>query len=140
MLANEWFLDSSYAIALAATSDQLHHRATELAEELENRQRQLITTRAVLFEIGNALSKQRYREAASNLLASIESDPTIRIIEISRERYLPALALFSSRPDKDWGLTDCMSFAIMQDLRLTEALTADSHFEQAGFRALLRGI
>jgi len=137
-LANEWFLDSSYAIALAASSDQLHDRAIRLADELEKQPRQLITTRAVLFEIGNALSKQRYREAASNLLASIESDPTIKIIEITRDIYRTALALFISRPDKDWSLTDCMSFEIMRDLRLTEALTADIHFEQAGFRVLLR--
>lgn len=137
-MANEVFLDSSYAIALAASSDHLHAQALQIADELEQHPRYLITTRAVLFEIGNALSKQRYRTSASNMLISIESDPTIRIIEINREQYRAGLALFISRPDKDWSLTDCMSFEIMRDLRLTEALTADSHFEQAGFRALLR--
>ena len=58
---NELFLDTAYAIALSVTSDQNHDRAVELAEQLEARQTKLITTRAVLLEIGNALSRQRYR-------------------------------------------------------------------------------
>jgi predicted nucleic acid-binding protein len=47
------------------------------------------------------------------------------------------LHLFAGRPDKNWSLTDCISFVVMQDEGLIEALTADAHFEQAGFKALL---
>ena len=60
----EVFLDSSYAIALAAPSDGLHDRAVGLAERLESDRTRLLTTRAVLLEIGNALAKRRHREAA----------------------------------------------------------------------------
>jgi len=48
------------------------------------------------------------------------------------------LALYISRPDKDWSLTDCISFVVMKERGLTGALTADHHFEQAGFVALLK--
>ena len=48
------------------------------------------------------------------------------------------IALFAARADKEWGLTDCISFVVMQEHNMTEALTADHHFEQAGFSALLR--
>jgi hypothetical protein len=48
------------------------------------------------------------------------------------------LALYAARPDKEWSLTDCVSFLVMQDHGVTEALTADHHFEQAGFVALLK--
>jgi hypothetical protein len=48
------------------------------------------------------------------------------------------LRLYSDRPDKDWSLTDCTSFVVMKRLRITEALTADRHFEQAGFKVLLK--
>jgi uncharacterized protein len=137
-LANEWFLDSSYAIALAASTDQLHKRAMELAKELETNPRLLVTTRAVLFEIGNALSKQRYRAAAVSLLTSIESDSSIRVVEINHDLYQAALTLLADRADKNWGLTDCASFVVMKELGISEALTADAHFEQAGFRAMLR--
>ena len=47
--------------------------------------------------------------------------------------------LFEARPDKDWSLTDFISFVVMEREGLTEALTGDHHFEQAGFTALLRG-
>ena len=46
--------------------------------------------------------------------------------------------LYESRLDKDWSLTDCVSFAVMTQRGLTEALTADHHFEQAGFRAMFK--
>ena len=134
----ELFLDSSYAIALAAGSDQLHVRAVELADDIERRSRRLITTRAVLLEIGNALAKARYRPSAVRLLASIESDPTIDIVPLTNDMYFQAFDLFRSRPDKEWGLTDCVSFVVMRARGLTEALTSDEHFEQAGFLALLR--
>ena len=137
-MANELFLDSSYAIALAASSDQLHSRALELAEEIERESRRLITIRAVLLEIGNALSKQRYRAAAVQLLASLESDPSVEIISLTGDLYSQAFELFRDRPDKEWSLTDCASFVVMQARDLTDALTSDEHFEQAGYRALLR--
>jgi len=47
--------------------------------------------------------------------------------------------LYISRSDKEWSLTDCISFVVMRREELTDALTADRHFEQAGFSALLRG-
>ncbi len=97
-----------------------------------------MTTRAVLLEIGNALSKQRYRHAAIRLLDALEADLRVEIIPLSEQLYTRALQLYCERPDKEWGLTDCISFLIMQDLGLTEALTTDEHFQQAGFRVLLR--
>jgi hypothetical protein len=42
-----------------------------------------------------------------------------------------------ARPDKEWGLTDCVSFVVMQQMSITDALTTDDHFRQAGFRVLL---
>ena len=137
-MANELFLDSSYAIALSASSDQLHLRAVDLANDMERQPRRLITTRAVLLEIGNALSKQRYRSAAVRLLTSMESDPTIEVVPLTNDLYFQAFDLFRNRSDKEWGLTDCAAFVVMQARGLVEALTSDEHFEQAGFRALLR--
>jgi predicted nucleic acid-binding protein len=137
VVANELFLDASYAIALAANSDQLHSRAVELADEIGHRSTRLITTRVVLVEIGNALSKLRYRAAAVQLPSSVESDPTIEVVPFTEDLYSQALELFRNRPDKEWGLTDCVSFVVMQAHSLTDALTYDEHFEQAGFRALL---
>ena len=97
----------------------------------------MITTRAVILEIGNALARLRYRAAAIELLDSLEEDPNVKIIALSEELYNRAMALYRQRPDKEWGLTDCVSFVVMQDYGITETLTTDEHFKQAGFRALL---
>ncbi len=72
------------------------------------------------------------------MLNGFESDPNIEIISLNDSLYDEAFELFSSRTDKEWGLVDCISFVVMRERGITEALTADEHFEQAGFRALLR--
>jgi predicted nucleic acid-binding protein len=74
----EVFLDTAYAIALSSANDQFHARAIELADQLETFGTRLVTTSAVLLEIENALSKQRYRQAAVQLLDSLEADPQVR--------------------------------------------------------------
>ena len=137
-MTSEVFLDTAYAIALSVESDEHHERALELAEQLETEKARLITTRAVLLEIGNALSKKRYRPAAVELLDALEQDLQVEIVLLSEELYERAFELLRNRPDKDWGLIDCVSFVVMKEYGLTEALTTDEHFEQAGFRPLLR--
>ena len=137
MPTNEVFLDTSYAIALASPKDQYHARAEALADELEQSRSRLVTTRAVLLEIGGSLARQRFRNAAVELLDSLESDSTVEIIPLSESLYARALQLYRGRPDKEWSLTDCVSFVVMQDRGLTGALTTDDHFRQADFRALL---
>lgn len=134
----EVFLDTSFAIALSATNDQSHTRAVDLANQLEKSGTRLVTTQARLLEIGNALSKQRYRTAAIQLLESLVADPNVEIIVLSNDLYEAAFTLFRNRLDKEWGLIDCLSFVVMHERGMMEALTADDHFTQAGFRALLR--
>lgn len=132
------FLDAAYAIAVSAPNDQYHKRAVELAKQLEAEERELITTRAIILEIGNSLSKARHRQAAVDLLTSLETDPKVEIVPVSEQLYKRAFRLYRDRPDKEWGITDCISFIVMQDRGIIEALTTDEHFQQAGFRALLR--
>ncbi len=137
MLTSEVFLDTAYAIALSSPKDVYHARAETLADELEQHQVRLLTTRAVLLEIGSALARQRFRNAAVALLDALEHDPTVEIVPLSEPLFARAVQLYRARPDKEWGLTDCVSFVVMMDRGLTEALTTDDHFRQAGFRALL---
>lgn len=133
------FLDSAYAIALSAPKDEYHERAVILAEQIEAEGARLITTRAVILEIGDALSSSGNRKAAIKLLTSLENDPNfVEIVPITEELYRRGFQLYRTRLDKEWGITDCISFIVMQDRGITEALTTDKHFRQAGFRALLR--
>ena len=134
----EVFLDTAYAIALSSPNDLFHQRAVQLAGELKSAGTRLVTTRAILLEIGNALSKQRYRRAAVILLDSLEIDPQVEIIALSEQLYARASRLYRERPDKEWALTDCVSFVVMEERGINEALTTDEHFQQAGFQALMR--
>ena len=133
----EFFLDASYAIALSSPPDQYHARAVALAAQVGREKRRLITTQAVVLEIGNALAKQRYRDAGARLLNVLEKDPSVEVVLLSADLFARAAKLYRDRLDKEWGLTDCVSFVVMQDRNLTEALTTDDHFRQAGYRALL---
>ena len=133
------FLDTAYFIALVSTADRHHLKAQEISEWIATTKIQTVTTQAVMLEVGNALSKQRYRRIAVSLLSLIESDSDTAIIPLTRKLYVQAFALFSSRLDKEWGLVDCMSCVVIQEQSITQVATADKHFRQMGFKVLLDG-
>ena len=135
---NTVFLDTAFAISLSVKTDQFHLKSALLAEQLRLQKTKMLVTRGVLLEIGNSLSKIKYRAAALALLEALESDPDVQIVELVKSDYLAALELFRQRPDKDWGLVDCISFVVMKRFNIFDALTTDQHFVQAGFRALLQ--
>jgi predicted nucleic acid-binding protein len=72
------------------------------------------------------------------LVDSLLTDARVTIVPPTKQLFDQGIDLYDSRPDKEWSLTDCISFVVMQQLQLSEALTGDRHFEQAGFRALLK--
>jgi hypothetical protein len=138
MPSDALFLDSAYAIALAALDDEFHAKAADLAAGLRSHNQQMLTTEAVVFEIGDALSKPKYRRTAAELITSIFTDPQINVVPATSALVRRAFELFQQRPDNGWGITDCLSFIVMKDYGIQQALTTDEHFEQAGFSALLR--
>ncbi len=66
------------------------------------------------------------------------NDPEVTIAPPSEELFAAGVDLYSRRPDKEWSLTDCISFIVMQEEGISDALTGDRHFEQAGYRTLLK--
>lgn len=120
---------------LLSPRDARHGKAAELSRRL---QRRVVLTDFVLLELGNALSDADQRELFCQLVPHLHSDPNVRIIPASRDLLDRGFQLFSRRADKQWSLTDCTSFVVMQEEGLTEALTTDHHFEQAGFNVLLK--
>jgi hypothetical protein len=132
------FLDAAHFIALLSAADQHHRAAARLAGELKARPVPLVTTRAVLLEIGNALARPHLRQLAAELLSNLEADGRTEVVPIDEALFFRGFALFRDRMDKAWSLTDCISFTVMTERGLRLALTSDQHFEQAGFTALLR--
>jgi len=109
-----------------------------LDAELRSRKTKVTTTTGVLLEIGNSLAKPHVRPYAGQAIESLLRDPSVEVVQLNNELFARALELYQRRSDKEWGLVDCVSFVVMSDRGLTEALTSDEHFEQAGFIALLR--
>jgi len=98
----------------------------------------LITTAWVLTEVGDALSAPENHPAFLRLLDTLEHAPDARVIKPTPELFERGVKLFRQHSDTDWSLTDCLSFVAMRKAGITDALTGDPHFEQAGFRALLK--
>lgn len=134
----ELFVDTSFLIALANSSDVNHQQALTLQLQLSQQKVHRITSEYVLFELGDGLSRLRFRAIAEKMIALIRRDKLFEIVPASTPLLEHSLHLFRQRPDKERGLTDCSSFIIMQQRDIQVALTADHHFEQAGFLSLLR--
>jgi predicted nucleic acid-binding protein len=131
------FLDTAYIYALFNTRDQWHAKAVEWQKKLDAVGRPLLTTEFVLVEVADGLASLKFRQAAATIIHSLRENPLVQIIPVSSSLFTQALSLYEQRPDKDWGLTDCASFIAMSENNLTEALTTDDHFRQAGYKALL---
>lgn len=128
------FADTSFYLAMLSRTDNRHKAAVRVAATLDA---EVVTTDFVLLELGNALCERRNRSLFVAFTRHLARDSRTEIIEASRELYLAGAKLYSSRRDKDWSLVDCTSFVLMRRMAITSALTADRHFIQAGFDALL---
>jgi predicted nucleic acid-binding protein len=94
----------------------------------------LFTTEAVLTEVANSLSRVPWRSLALDLVEEVRRDPRFTIVNVSTILFNEALDLYASRTDKEWSLTDCISFVVMTQQRLTHALAIDKDCAQAGFQ------
>ena len=129
------FVDTLYWLALINANDQWHQTALDWSARIVG---QLVTTEPVLTEVADALSRADQKRWAVDAIRAVRSDPDITTVAGSAALFTRAFDLYASRGDKDWSLTDCMSFVVMKERGIERALTADLHFVQAGFRALLR--
>lgn len=129
------FADTFYFLALLDEHDPAHERAVAVSKD---RNQAFVTTEFVLLELADALNKPPQREELKAVRSLIQAMPAFRVVEASSELLRRGERLYHERPDKEWQLTDCISFVVMADEHLTEALTGDRHFQQAGFNALLK--
>jgi predicted nucleic acid-binding protein len=116
--------------------DPAHEKADLFVQGFKG---QIVTTELVLMELADGWSRPSSRRAAFlSLLADMRASPDTEIIPATHQLVQEGIDLYEQRPDKEWTLTDCISFVVMEREGITEALTGDHHFEQAGFVALLK--
>jgi len=134
------FWDTSAFVALGNRDDELHEAAVLASTELVNVRAQILTTDAVLTEVANAFSKISFRPMARRIIEAFYQSVEMgsaQLVHVDRPLWQRGWQLFLDRPDKDWGLTDCISFVVMKDMKLRRAFTSDHHFEQAGYAKLI---
>jgi predicted nucleic acid-binding protein len=131
------FADAGFWIALLNPRDALHEKARRASETLGRTR--IITSELVLAEVLNSFARKGDlpRKAACVLVDEIRSNPNGETVPMTSNAFRQALERYRSRIDKRWGLTDCASFLIMEEKGITDALSADRDFHQAGFKALL---
>lgn len=131
---NAVFADTFFFLAALNARDRRHAQAVQM---LSNLTRPIVTTAFVLTEVADGLAHRSTRSIAIELERELRSDPRFILIPAEDELWQAAMRLYTARPDKDWSLTDCISFLVMERQGITDALTGDHHFEQAGFAILM---
>jgi predicted nucleic acid-binding protein len=137
MAAKPVFADTSFFFALVARRDRSHAAARSALEKVTRARRPIVTTDYVIDET-LTLTKLRTDPATADALwARIEGSPSVRLEFVGPERFARAVQFFRRHSDHGYSFTDCTSVVMMQDLALTDVLTTDSHFAEAGLRPLL---
>lgn len=130
----EVLADTYYFIAILGRDNEDRRRALATSAAVAGR---MVTTAWVLTEVGNFLRLPHARQAYMEMIEALGSAGDVVLIPPDEALWRRGVELYGRRLDKEWSLTDCISFIVMSERNMSEALTADHHFEQAGFKALL---
>ena len=136
MNINRFFMDTAYVLALLNQNDRFHEQAKAILPKIRIAD-EVCITETVVIEIGNSLARSN-RSLAVSFIESLYSTCNVNVLPVDSALLRSAIDFYQKRDDKEWGLTDCISFIVMEEQGLRNALTSDEHFQQAGFRALLR--
>jgi len=139
MAAHEVFADTSALYAFVDKNDANHVVAREAVTRLARAGRRIVATDYIITEAINLANARGGAAVAIRVLDLIEQSAGIRVEWIGVDRFDAAKAFFRKHSDHGYSFTDCTSFVVMRELRLTEALTTDHHFVEAGFRSLIPG-
>ena len=131
---NAVFADTIFYVAVLNRRDALHEAAVNRAATTPD---PVVTTEFVLLEVANFFKRPEERARFASFIDALRSDESTKIVPCDSTWFQRGIEVFNSRPDKEWSLTDCISFAVMTDQKIERSLTADQHFVQAGFAALL---
>jgi predicted nucleic acid-binding protein len=137
MAKGEIFVDTAFFVGLVNARDFTRQKALRLARELAEKRPSLITTDAVLIEVGNVFSRTPLRRGAIALISQIRADKGWSVLRLEAELVSRGEARYARFRDKNWSMTDCISMEVMQARGIGEIATTDQGFAQAGFKLLL---
>lgn len=134
------FVDTSGWASYVDQRQLFHAKSAQLLQNVWRQTRIVVTTNYVLAELTALLNSPLRvpRVQQIHYLNAIRSSRLVEVVLVDSVLDGRAWTLWQARPDKNWTLADCASFVAMRQRSLTEALTTDHHFEQAGFVRLLK--
>lgn len=136
-MARETFLDTSGFYALLVAEDAKHREAKAWLAAAESSKGRAVTTDYVLDETATLLKAKGHGHLLKGVFERVEGSEMIRVEWTDAGRFRRAKEFFLRHDDHGYSFTDCVSFVVMKEFALHEALTKDRHFREAGFTALL---
>jgi predicted nucleic acid-binding protein len=133
MASDRVFLDSGFVIALVMRGDQHHAETQSIWRRITSERRLMVTTTFVLDEVVTFLNSRSEHQLAVETGDQLLTSAAIELLDVNLPLLLEGWDYFVSHTDKNYSLTDCVSFVTMIKQRLSNALTFDHHFIQAGF-------
>jgi predicted nucleic acid-binding protein len=137
-MANEIFVDTSGFYALLIKGDDRHGAVVRILRDARRRKRRFVTSDHVLDETATLLKARGHGHLLNAFFDSLQASRACRTEWTDADRFHAAQAFFLKHVDQAWSFTDCLSFCLMKELRLRDALSKDGHFHKAGFVALLK--
>ena len=128
------FIDTSGLMCLFDARDHRHSSAVVYFDSTTTR----LTHNYVLTEfVALAMARHAPLSAALQFVKAFSSSSEVEVLWVSRDAHERGMQLLFARTDKAWSLCDAISFVLMSDRGIEDALTTDRHFDQAGFVRLL---
>ena len=136
MAAREAFVDTSALYALIDRKDAHHAVMGERVTRLLGSGRRLVTTDYVVCETVNLANARAGHHVGTRILELIERSTALRVEWIGSLRFEATKIFYRRHSDHRYSFTDCTSFVVMRELRISDVLTTDEHFTEAGFEIL----
>lgn len=133
----EIFVDTSGWMAIFNDTDSAHEPAQDWLTQMENLNFSMVTTDYIIDETVTLFGSRRFSHLKKPFLDKVLSSWTVKLEWVDQHRFFQARDFLLKHEDKNYSFTDCTSFIVMEELKLTEALASDRHFKQAGFKPLL---
>ena len=131
---NAVFLDTGYALALELSNDQTHLAASKHWRSIKKRRPPLVTTSYVFEEVVTYFNSRGYHTKAVEVGNRLLTSPSVQFVQVDEGLFREGWHYFQQHQDKDYSLTDCISFVVMKRFKIETAFAFDQHFVQAGFK------
>ena len=138
-MSGAFFIDSAGFFASLDATENNHQRARFFMSELEQKRHSAFTTDHVVSETYTLLKARSRGHLVRNFYEGLKNSRSVKIVWTDKHRFEAATAMLLRQTDKNYSFVDCLSFVVMKENKLTDALTTDEHFNQAGFKPLLAG-